>query len=78
MRREEARAVLERAGHDEGLALYWWGAAQEAWLKATLDQSRARWNIIANQVLMARIDPIALASLPDTVKLRPPARSSPE
>ena len=29
--REEARAVLEGAGHDEGLALYWWGVALEAW-----------------------------------------------
>ena len=32
------------------------GDAQEAWLKQTLDKSPARWNIIANQVLMARID----------------------
>ena len=32
------------------------GDAQEAWLKETLDKSRAKWNIIANQVLMARID----------------------
>ena len=32
------------------------GDAQEAWLKHTLDKSRAKWNIIANQVLMARID----------------------
>ncbi|MGH9719486.1 MAG: alkaline phosphatase D family protein [Bryobacteraceae bacterium] len=32
------------------------GDAQEAWLKRTLDQSRARWNIIANQLLMSRID----------------------
>jgi len=29
--REEARAVLERSGHDQGLALYWWGVALEAW-----------------------------------------------
>jgi class 3 adenylate cyclase/tetratricopeptide (TPR) repeat protein len=29
--REEARAVLEEASHDEGLALYWWGVALEAW-----------------------------------------------
>ncbi len=29
--REEARAVLEGVGHDEGLALYWWGVALEAW-----------------------------------------------
>ena len=28
---EEARVVLEQAGHDEGLALYWWGVALEAW-----------------------------------------------
>jgi len=32
------------------------GDAQEAWLKQTLDKSRARWNVIANQVLMARLD----------------------
>ena len=32
------------------------GDAQEAWLKETLDKSRAKWNVIANQVLMARID----------------------
>ncbi|MBA2641629.1 MAG: AAA family ATPase [Actinobacteria bacterium] len=29
--REEARAVLEEAGHDEGVALYWWSVALEAW-----------------------------------------------
>jgi class 3 adenylate cyclase/tetratricopeptide (TPR) repeat protein len=29
--REEARAILEAAAHDEGLALYWWGVALEAW-----------------------------------------------
>src|SRR6185503_17233118 len=32
------------------------GDTQEAWLKQSLDQSRARWNIIANQVMMARVD----------------------
>ena len=32
------------------------GDTQEAWLKQSLDQSGARWNIIANQVLMARVD----------------------
>jgi alkaline phosphatase D len=32
------------------------GDTQEAWLKGSLDKARARWNIIANQVLMARID----------------------
>jgi alkaline phosphatase D len=32
------------------------GDAQEAWLKKTLSGSNARWNIIANQVLMARVD----------------------
>ena len=32
------------------------GDVQEAWLKETLDKSPAKWNIIANQVLMARID----------------------
>lgn len=32
------------------------GDAQEAWLKTSLDRSHAKWNVIANQVLMARID----------------------
>jgi alkaline phosphatase D len=32
------------------------GDAQEAWLKQSLDKSPARWNILANQVIMARID----------------------
>jgi alkaline phosphatase D len=32
------------------------GDAQEEWVKKSLDQSRARWNIIANQVMMARVD----------------------
>lgn len=32
------------------------GESQEAWLKQSLDRSPARWNVIANQVLMARID----------------------
>jgi class 3 adenylate cyclase/tetratricopeptide (TPR) repeat protein len=29
--REEARAVLEKAGREDGLALYWWAVALEAW-----------------------------------------------
>ena len=32
------------------------GDAQEAWLKRPRTSRRAKWNIIANQVLMARID----------------------
>ena len=32
------------------------GDAQEAWLKQSLDRSTARWNIVANQVLMSHID----------------------
>ncbi len=32
------------------------GDAQEAWLKQGLDKSPAKWNILANQVLMARVD----------------------
>ncbi|HUF01940.1 MAG TPA: adenylate/guanylate cyclase domain-containing protein [Gaiellaceae bacterium] len=31
-RREEARLVLEAAGHEEGLALYWWSVASEHWV----------------------------------------------
>jgi hypothetical protein len=30
-KREAARAVLEAAGHDEGLSLYWWTVGHEAW-----------------------------------------------
>jgi class 3 adenylate cyclase/tetratricopeptide (TPR) repeat protein len=30
-RREEARQVLEQAGNDHGLGLYWWSVALEAW-----------------------------------------------
>ena len=32
------------------------GAAQRDWMFSTLDKSPARWNVIAQQVLMARID----------------------
>ena len=32
------------------------GDRQEAWLKQSLDRSPAKWNIIANQVQMARVD----------------------
>jgi class 3 adenylate cyclase/tetratricopeptide (TPR) repeat protein len=34
---DDAREILEHAGHDEGLWLYWWSVAFEAWLscKAT-------------------------------------------
>lgn len=40
--------------YDPGATIF--GDAQEAWLKNTLDRSQAKWNIVANQVLMARID----------------------
>ena len=30
--REDARAVLEACGHDQGLALYWWSVSVEHWL----------------------------------------------
>ena len=32
------------------------GQEQEAWLKSNLDQSRAKWNVVANQVMVARLD----------------------
>lgn len=32
------------------------GAAQEAWLQAGLDRSRARWNVLANQTVIAQLD----------------------
>ena len=35
------------------------GAAQEAWLKDGLTQTRARWNVIAQQTLMAQHDRLA-------------------
>jgi class 3 adenylate cyclase/tetratricopeptide (TPR) repeat protein len=31
--REDARVVLEKASHDEGLAVYWWGVTLEAWYR---------------------------------------------
>jgi alkaline phosphatase D len=35
------------------------GDKQEAWLKAALLQSGAKWNVLAQQVMMARVDRIA-------------------
>ena len=32
-RRNAARSVLEAAGHDEGLALYWWSVGWEEWFR---------------------------------------------
>jgi alkaline phosphatase D len=32
------------------------GAAQEQWLEEGLESSRARWNIIGNQILMTKVD----------------------
>jgi alkaline phosphatase D len=35
------------------------GAEQEAWLTAGLTRSRSRWNVLAQQVMMARVDRMA-------------------
>ena len=39
--REGARAVLEGGGHDEGLALYWWSVALEAWFSLRAAETAA-------------------------------------
>ena len=33
-----------------------WGAAQESWLLRALGQSQARWNVVAQDMLMAQLD----------------------
>jgi class 3 adenylate cyclase/tetratricopeptide (TPR) repeat protein len=39
--REEARPVLESAGHDHGLALYWWSVSQESWFRCRAEETAA-------------------------------------
>ncbi|MEP7224455.1 MAG: adenylate/guanylate cyclase domain-containing protein, partial [Actinomycetota bacterium] len=38
---EAARAVLEAAGHDEGLGLYWWSVAGETWVRLRAAETAA-------------------------------------
>jgi class 3 adenylate cyclase/tetratricopeptide (TPR) repeat protein len=38
---DRARAALEAAGHDEGLSLYWWAVAREAWLRCRAEETGA-------------------------------------
>jgi tetratricopeptide (TPR) repeat protein len=39
--REAARQVLESVGDDEGLGIYWWSAAQEAWIRCRTEEAAA-------------------------------------
>jgi len=39
--REEARAVFQEAGHDYGLALYWWSVALEVWFRCRAEETTA-------------------------------------
>ena len=63
--REEARAVLERAGHDEGLALYWWGVALEAWFAL-----RAAETAVACERALAHLEKAGGARLANSVRGR--------
>jgi tetratricopeptide (TPR) repeat protein len=40
-RRDTARAVLEAASHDQGLALYWWSTALDMWLRCRAAETAA-------------------------------------
>jgi len=48
--------VVEDCADRLSPALTLLGSAQEQWLTTGLDQSRARWNVIAQQTLMAQLD----------------------
>lgn len=37
--REEARATFEEAGHNYGLALYWWSIAMESWFRCRAEET---------------------------------------
>jgi class 3 adenylate cyclase len=41
--REEARAVLEAAGDDVGLARYWWSVGYDGWAACRAEQALASW-----------------------------------
>lgn len=36
-----ARSVLEAAGHDEGLSLYWWSVGHDAWYRCQAEETAA-------------------------------------
>ncbi len=63
--REEARVVLEEAGHDEGLALYWWGVALEAWFGL-----RAAETAVACERALAHAEKAGSMRLARTVRAR--------
>jgi len=63
--REEARAVLEAAGHDAGLALYWWAVALEVWFAL-----RAAETAVACEQALAHLEQAADARLARTVRAR--------
>ena len=63
--REEARAVLEAAGHDAGLALYWWGVALEAWFAL-----HAAETAVACEQALAHLEKAGDARLADVVRAR--------
>jgi tetratricopeptide (TPR) repeat protein len=63
--REEARIVLEGTGHDEGLALYWWGVALEAWFAL-----RAAETAVACEQALAHIEKAGGARLANPVRAR--------
>ena len=40
-RRDAARSVLEEAGDDPGLSLYWWSVGREAWFRCRAEETTA-------------------------------------
>jgi hypothetical protein len=44
-RRDAARAVLEEAGSEEGLALYWWSVGREAWFGCRTVEASAAFEL---------------------------------
>ncbi|MGH3136207.1 MAG: hypothetical protein ACRDPV_06920, partial [Gaiellaceae bacterium] len=38
---DRARSVLEAAGHDEGLSLYWWSVGHDAWYRCRAEETAA-------------------------------------
>src|SRR5262249_40962121 len=49
-------AIVEEWAERVGPRLKMLGDAQEPWPQPSLDRSRARWNVIAQQTLMAQLD----------------------
>ncbi|MBM2823256.1 MAG: Zinc-ribbon protein [Thermoleophilia bacterium] len=63
--RDEARAVLERAGHDEGLAHYWWSVALEAWFAL-----HAAETAVACEQALAHIEKAGGAGVANPIRAR--------